>query len=1223
MNPARKGRGYFTHYGGYFAHHNGQPPDTHSPTSRAHATRGPCGPGSPDTTTLSLMRQYTFSLLLLLSPSLAFAQNDAKVPDPDPELERKTFTVAPGFEVSLFAADPLLAKPIQMNFDPQGRLWIASSEIYPQIKPGEKANDKIIVLEDTNGDGKADKTTVFADGLLIPTGLEPGDGGVYVANSTELVHLSASKPGGKADKRKVLLSGFGTEDTHHIIHTFRWGPDCRLYFNQSIYIHSHIETPSGVKRLNAGGIWRYNPDKTELDVFARGWVNTWGHAFDKYGQSLATDGAGGEGINHAIPGGYYLTSVGPHAQRLLHGMNPGSPKYCGLEVISGRHFPDDWQGDVVTNDFRGHRVCRFKLQEDGSTFAAREMTEVIKSNHPAFRPIDVKMGPDGALYIADWYNPIIQHGEVDFRDPRRDHTHGRIWRVTAKGRDLVKKPKLVDASIPELLEQLKSPEQWTRQQAKRVLKERGAEKVLPELEKWAKKHAESNSPDYRLLLESLRLYEAFGATASLPPDAREATHAAFDLLTGLQFCSQPEVAALATRILAESGVRDDRKVSMIAASCAHSHPRVRMEAVRALAGIRHPASAALALTVLDKPMDRILDYSLWLTVRELEPYWLPEFKSGKLTFGGDAKKLAFALNAIGNKDTVKPVLALIDSGKVPKENVHGLYLLLAQIGGSEELGKVFAHADRDTGVSADQRNALFLALEDGVRTRKIAAPKNADQLHAVIDEINTQPDSKTRPASRSALRLAGLWKVGGLRPALEGIAKSEKAIDPVDRAAALEGLALFGDASAKTFITKLSGAEQKPDVRRLALVALAAIDTPVAATEAAKFLPDAKPDEALIDLFAAFVNRRGGATVLAKALADKKLPADVAKIGLKAVRAAGQPADDLTAALTKAGDLTATRKPPTEAEVKALAADALKAGDAARGEAVYRRKELQCLACHAYGGAGGQVGPDLTSVGASAQADYVVDSLLLPHKAIKEGFDVTRIVTTEDQVVQGIKVREGNGVLVLRTAEDKEITIPVKDIAERTKSTKSLMPEGLTDQLTKQDFTDLVRYISELGKVGGAYAPSKARVVRRWQVIEPTNANLNAFRRARVSAAAEAENSFSWAPAYSKVSGDLPLAEQPKFTVWNDTAPQTVLRFQLDVTTAGAAKLKFNSVAGLTVYVGNTPIEPKPETVLDLKTGVQTVTILIDRSKRATEDVRIELDDVEKSPARVAVVGGK
>src|SRR3954451_3770072 len=159
-----------------------------------------------------------YSLLLL--PLLALplhGQRDAKVPDPDPEIERKSFKVADGFEVNLFAADPLLAKPIQMNFDAAGRLWVVSSETYPQIKPGQKANDKVLILEDTKGVGKADKVEVFADGLLIPTGVEPGDGGAYVADSTDILHLSASKGEGKADKRRVVLSGFGTEDTHHII----------------------------------------------------------------------------------------------------------------------------------------------------------------------------------------------------------------------------------------------------------------------------------------------------------------------------------------------------------------------------------------------------------------------------------------------------------------------------------------------------------------------------------------------------------------------------------------------------------------------------------------------------------------------------------------------------------------------------------------------------------------------------------------------------------------------------------------------------------------------------------------------------------------------------------------------------------------------------------------------------------------------------------------------
>jgi putative heme-binding domain-containing protein len=1155
------------------------------------------------------MRLFLPALLLALLPSVAAAQADAKVPDPDPELERKTFVVAPGFEVNLFAADPLLAKPIQMNFDPQGRLWVASSEIYPQIKPGEKANDKIIILEDTKGVGRADKTTVFADGLLIPTGVEPGDGGAYVANSTELVHLSASKPGEKADTKKILLSGFGTEDTHHIIHTFRWGPDCRLYFNQSVYIHSHIETPHGVKTLNAGGIWRFDPDKTELDVFVRGFWNPWGHAFDKYGQSFITDGANGEGITHGVPGAYYPASQGPNSARILHGLNPGSPKHCGLEIISGRHFPDDWQGDCITNDFRGHRVCRFKLSDDGSSFASREMTEVIKSNHPAFRPIDVKMGPDGALYIADWYNPIIQHGEVDFRDPRRDKTHGRIWRVTAKGRPLVERPKLVGATTPELLEQLKAPEQWTRQQAKRVLKERGEKEVVPELDKWVKE-LKRDDPGYESnMLEALWLCLAFDLK-DVRPNGTHHHRLTSALIYQLQRGKTAEARAMASRVIGRTHNREDYALNELRMLCGDPSPRVRLEAVRGLTEIKSWQAAEAALAALDKPMDRTLDYALWLTVRELEPYWMPEFQAGKLTFGGDAKKLAFALSAAGNKDAVKPIIALIDSGKAPKENVQGLYLLLTQIGGSEELNKVLAYAGRDVSVTATQRAELAHAVEEAIRVRKVPAPKQVTGLQSLF----TAKDA-TR---RAAMRIAGLWKQEEHGLELSKIAAEETGTSE-DRRAALDGLVLMGGQWMETTLDTLLSPKVPPQFRRDAIIAYAGVKLDVAAQKAAEFLAMAKPEPELLDLYNAFLSRKAGVPALAKALAGKKLPSEVAKLGLQAVRASTLNVPELADALTKAGDLAGARKPPTADEVKAMVADALKA-DAARGEVIFRRQDLKCFTCHAIGGAGGQVGPDMTSIGASAQPDYLVESLLLPNKAVKEGYHAMRVVTLDDKVFLGIKVREENGLLILRTAEDKEVTIPVKDIAERAEA-RSLMPDGLTDTLTKQEFADLVRFLTELGKIG-PYAPSKTRVVRRWQVIEPTNANLNAFRVTRVSAATEPDRAFTWSPTYSMVSGDLPLASLPKFSVWSNTAEQTVLRFQLDVTTAGVAKLKLNSVAGLSLYLGTTPVEPKTETVLDLKTGVQTLTIILDRSKR-TEDVRVELDDVANSPARVAIVGGK
>jgi len=610
---------------------------------------------------------FSAAWLLIVGISPVLAQRELKViPDPDPELERQTFQLAEGLEVNLYAADPLLAKPIHINFDAQGRLWVASSEVYPHVKPGQQPSDKILVLEDTDGDGKAEKTTVFADGLLIPTGVEPGDGGVYVANSTEILHLKDTDGDGKADSRRVMLSGFGTEDTHHIVHTFRWGPDGMLYFNQSIYIHSHIETPHGVRRLNSGGIWQFRPETMQLEVFARGLCNPWGHIFDRWGQSFATDGAGGEGINYVFPGVTMFTYAG--ATKVLQGLNPGSPKDCGLEVISGRHFPDDWQGSLVTNDFRAHRVCRYVLTETGSGYASREQTEIIKSKHTAFRPIDAKMGPDGALYIADWYNPIIQHGEVDFRDDRRDHTHGRIWRVTFKGRPLVERPQLVNASVDDLLKSLTAPEDFTRLHAKLQLKARGAKEVLPKLANWTAS-IDAASPDAEhQRLEALWTYQALDVTEP-------------KLLDALLHSNDHHVRAAATRVLSAWRNRVPNTATLLAPLAEDPHPQVRLEAVRALAELKTPGAVEVAMRALDHPVDRFLDHALWLTARDLEPYWLPALEAGQLTFGGNTRHLTYVLQAAGSARVVAPLVALLQAGKVPADRQDNLLVAIGQLGG--------------------------------------------------------------------------------------------------------------------------------------------------------------------------------------------------------------------------------------------------------------------------------------------------------------------------------------------------------------------------------------------------------------------------------------------------------------------------------------------------------------------------------------------------------------
>jgi lysophospholipase L1-like esterase len=327
------------------------------------------------------------------APAPVVAERPEPARDKTP-LPHPNFDTDENIEVSLYAENPLLAKPIHMNFDPQGRLWVASSEVYPQIKPGQPATDKVLLLEDTDGDGRAEKSTVFADGLLIPTGVEPGDGGVYVGQSTELLHFKDLDGDGRADQRRVVLSGFGTEDTHHILHTLRWGPDGPLYMNQSIYIHTHTETPHGVTRLNSGGILGYRAGTMELGILMKGLVNSWGHAFDRYGQSFATDGASSAdpwrgGLNWVIPQGMFFTYE--RTRRILDSISPPShPKFCGLEYLKSTHFPDDWQGNFVTCDFRAHRVVRFAVDEKDSAYVTRELPDIARTKDVAFRPIDIK-----------------------------------------------------------------------------------------------------------------------------------------------------------------------------------------------------------------------------------------------------------------------------------------------------------------------------------------------------------------------------------------------------------------------------------------------------------------------------------------------------------------------------------------------------------------------------------------------------------------------------------------------------------------------------------------------------------------------------------------------------------------------------------------------------------------------------------------------------------------
>ena len=424
----------------------------------------------------------------------------------------------------------------------------------------------------------------------------------------------------------------------------------------------------------------------------------------------------------------------------------------------------------------------------------------------------------------------------------------------------------------------------------------------------------------------------------------------------------------------------------------------------------------------------------------------------------------------------------------------------------------------------------------------------------------------------------------------------------------------------------LADAGQPLETRRLAVVALTGLDLGEAAKRAVKLLAEEQTANEACRCSRPFVQRKNGAAVLAAALGTRKLPADVAQVGIRTVRESGRDAPALVEALTKAGSLTFGPRTLTADEMRRMVADVARLGDPARGELLYRRQDLSCTKCHAIAGSGGQVGPDLASIGTSAPVDYLVESLLLPNKAIKEGYHALTVTTGQGRIFTGIKVSESNTELVLRTAEDSEISIPVNNIEGRIEG-GSLMPDGLTDTLTRAELLDLVRFLSELGKVG-PYSVSKASLVRRWQALAAKPAANVLLRRFGQGAVTSDDPALTWLPVYSLVSGTLPLDAVPHLEV--TTLPdkgvrsEGIVRCQLDVTTGGKVKLRLNSAKDLTLWVDRAavPLEVKDEMVLDLPAGNHTLTFGLDMKARR-QGLRCELDDEPGSAAQARIVGGK
>ncbi|HJZ89987.1 MAG TPA: PVC-type heme-binding CxxCH protein [Gemmataceae bacterium] len=542
----------------------------------------------------------------------------------DPEDAIKHMKVAPGLKVNLFASEkefPELVNPVQMAWDTKGRLWVAVWPTYPHWKPKEEMNDKLLIFEDTDGDGKADKMTVFADHLSNPTGFEFYNGGVLVAQAPNVVFLKDTNGDDRADQRITVIGGVDSADTHHTSNSFTLDPGGALYFQEGTFHHTQVETPySAPVRCANAGVFRYEPRTQKFDVYVTyGFANPHGHVFDRWGQDIVVDGTGAVPYHAALFSGHLDF---PNKHRQPPTVYKQWTRPCpGMEYLSSRHFPESMNGNLLVANVIGYQgILQYKITDQGASFSGEEKDRLLSSDDPNFRPTDVKVGPDGAIYFVDWHNPIIGHMQHNLRDPSRDREHGRIYRIVAEGRPLLKPEKIAGEPIEKLFDLLKSPEDRVRCRARIELSGRPTADVIAAAKKWASslprrdKLIDEESEHARL--EVLWLHQSHNVVDQ-------------DLLKQVLASPDFRARAAATRVLCYWRDRVPDALELLKKLAADEAPRVRLEAVRAASFFTVPEAVEIPLIAEGRPQDEYIAFVRAETMRALDPYVKKAIAAGK------------------------------------------------------------------------------------------------------------------------------------------------------------------------------------------------------------------------------------------------------------------------------------------------------------------------------------------------------------------------------------------------------------------------------------------------------------------------------------------------------------------------------------------------------------------------------------------------------------------
>ncbi len=947
------------------------------------------------------------------------------IPVPNISEELEAFNIIDGYEMQLFAKDPMIANPININWDTKGRAWVATSSTYPHIVPGREPNDKIIILEDTDNDGVADKHTVFAENLLVPHSVMPVKGGAYVLATTQLLFLADNDGDDIADETRVVFDGFGNADIHHTIHGLRWMPWGDLHFTQSIYINSFIETAYGPRVLNGSGIWSLRPETEKLEIFSRGMINPWGETIDEWGQTFATDGAGSFGISYLFPESAHITAVGEN--RVLEGLNMGKPKYTSAEMVYSDHFPQQWQGSIITNDFRANRTVRYEIERENSGYKATETETILYSDHRSYRPVDAKIGPDGTLYIVDWYNPIIDHGEVDFHHPIRDKKHGRIWRLVKRGSPLSTVSDLSKVDERQLLALLKSDQQHIRLKANRAYVERNGDPEI--VKRWLTSLSSREANFHRNRMEGLWLLSALNS---------------FHKQTLLDASASPNPGerAAAMRLIRRYDVQEEF-IDVIKRRVKDEHPQVRLEVLSTLRKYEHPVSAEIASVVLDHKMDENLHFSLKKTLEMLKEYWLDEFDEE--SFEGDLDRQTYAL--LTTED---------------REIIPYLNRILEQKGGDDELRKLAYEHLAKIGDGATKTHVIDKAIAENkpeLLNIMANAPAEFEDVATDLNVLRKGIEHDSIDIRIQSLKLISRWSLKEYLPKIRKVLNNSN--DPKELFEGYQALLKLGQEE-----EVIQSAKSKTSVEKaVAATSVWIREDPKAALSTTLSLLQSPLESKLVErIFNHFKRTENGPDILEEGLDGTTIPEANAIAGLKVLQTTGLPLASLEKALRKAGKISTLGMDLTREEKLDLIAKAESDANIYRGRQIYRRKELLCASCHQVYNEGGLSGPPLSSIGSFMTPNAILDAIINPSADIKQNYETMIITKSDGEVISGILDRKTASSTLLRQANNELIDIPAAEISKTEISASSMMPKGLVSNLSKDELKDLLAFLMSLGE---------------------------------------------------------------------------------------------------------------------------------------------------------------